>query len=76
MSYSLKKHTVLSGAGLVVADMIGVGVLVSTGYMAQDMSAEPILVAWILGTVVAVCGVIAHSGVVAAIARAHRIVVE
>jgi APA family basic amino acid/polyamine antiporter len=63
----LNKHTILSGSGLVVADMIGVGVLVSTGYMAQDMSAGPILIAWLLGTVVAVCGVMAYSGVVAAI---------
>ena len=67
MNNPLKKHTILSGAGLVVADMIGVGVLVSTGYMAQDMSAEPILIAWLLGTVVAICGVMAYSGVVAAV---------
>ena len=67
MNNPLKKHTILSGTGLVIADMIGVGVLVSTGYMAQHMSAGPILIAWILGTVVAVCGVMAYSGVVAAI---------
>ena len=67
MNNTLKKHTILSGAGLVVADMIGVGVLVSNGYMAQDMSAEPILIAWCLGTVVAICGVMAYSGVVAAV---------
>ena len=67
MNNPLKKHTILSGTGLVIADMIGVGVLVSTGYMAQDMSAEPILIAWLLGTVVAICGVMAYSGVVAAI---------
>ncbi len=67
MNNPLKKHTILSGTGLVIADMIGVGVLVSTGYMAQDMSAQPILIAWMLGTVVAICGVLAYSGVVAAI---------
>jgi len=67
MNNPLKKHTILSGAGLVIADMIGVGVLVSTGYMAQDMSAKPILIAWLLGTVIAICGVMAYSGVVAAI---------
>ena len=63
----LKQHTTWSGTGLVIADMIGVGVLVSTGYMAQDMSAGPILIAWVLGTVIAICGVIAYSGVIAAI---------
>ncbi len=67
MNDALKKYTILSGTGLVIADMIGVGVLVSTGYMAQDMSAKPILVAWLLGTVVAICGVLAYSGVVAAV---------
>ena len=67
MSNGLKQYTIWSGAGLVVANMIGVGVLVSTGYMAQDMSAKPILIAWVLGTVVAICGVMAYSGVVAAI---------
>lgn len=65
----LKQHTALSGAGLVIANMIGVGVLVSTGYMAQEMSAEPILVAWLVGSVVAICGVIAYSGVVSAIRK-------
>jgi len=63
----LKHHNVLSGAGLVIANMIGVGVLVSTGYMAQDMAAVPILIAWILGTAIAVFGVLAYSGVVAAV---------
>jgi len=67
MTHPLKQHTILSGAGLVVANMIGVGVLVSTGYMAQDMAADAILIAWLLGTVVAVCGVMAYSGVVAAV---------
>ena len=67
MKKALKQHTIWSGAGLVIADMIGVGVLVSTGYMAQDMAAGPILIAWVLGTVVAICGVIAYSGVIAAI---------
>ena len=67
MNNALKKYTILSGTGLVVADMIGVGVLVSTGYMAQDMAAQPILLAWLLGTAVAICGVLAYSGVAAAI---------
>ena len=63
----MKRHTILSGAGLVIANMIGVGVLVSTGYMAQDMSAMPILVAWILGTIIAGLGVLAYSAVVAVV---------
>ena len=67
MNNVIKQHTILSGTGLVIADMIGVGVLVSTGYMAQDMAAIPIMVAWLVGTAVAFCGVIAYSGVVAAI---------
>ena len=63
----MKKHTILSGAGLVIANMIGVGVLVSTGYMAQDMSAMPILAAWVLGAIIAGLGVLAYSAVVAVV---------
>lgn len=59
-----KQHSMWSGAGLVVANMIGVGVLLSTGYMGQDMAAIPILVAWIVGLAIAACGVLAYSGIV------------
>ena len=45
----MARHTIWSGAGLVVANMIGVGVMISTGFMAQDMGPIPILLAWAVG---------------------------
>ena len=52
-----------TGAGLVVANMIGAGILLSTGFMAQDMGPGPILVAWVVGLAIALCGVAAYGGV-------------
>jgi APA family basic amino acid/polyamine antiporter len=49
--------------------MIGVGVLVSTGFMAQDMAAVPILLAWIVGTAIALCGALAYGGIVSVISE-------
>jgi APA family basic amino acid/polyamine antiporter len=58
----MAQHTIWSGAGLVVANMIGVGVMISTGFMAQDMGPIPILLAWAVGAGIALCGVLAYSG--------------
>lgn len=62
-----KRHTVWSGAGLVIANMIGVGVLLSTGFMAQDMSAGPIMLAWVIGAAIAGLGVVSYAGLVSVI---------
>lgn len=62
-----RKHTVWSGGGLVVANMVGVGVFLSTGFMAQDMAAGPILIAWVAGSAIALCGVLAYGGIVSVI---------
>jgi APA family basic amino acid/polyamine antiporter len=62
-----RKHTVWSGGGLVVANMVGVGVFLSTGFMAQDMAAAPILIAWAVGSAIALCGVLAYGGIVTVI---------
>ncbi len=45
-----------SGIGLVVANMIGAGVFLSAGFMAQDLSAGWILVAWLVGALLAMAG--------------------
>lgn len=45
-----------SGAGLVAADMIGAGVLLSTGFMASSMTPAQILVAWAIGGALAIVG--------------------
>ena len=52
-----------SGIGLVVANMIGAGVLLSAGFMAQTMGPYPILLAWVLGTAVALCGVWSYAAI-------------
>lgn len=50
-----------SGIGLVAANMIGAGVFLSTGFMAQDMGPGPILLAWIVGAVLALAGARAYA---------------
>lgn len=52
-----------SGIGMVIANMIGAGVFLSTGFMAQTMRPGEILLAWIIGAVLALCGVRAYSAV-------------
>ncbi len=57
------------GVGLVVANMIGAGVFLSTGFMAQDLGPGTILAAWAVGAVIALAGATAYSAVSAAIPR-------
>ena len=45
-----------SGIGLVVASMVGAGVFLSAGFMAQELSAGLILVAWVVGALLAMAG--------------------
>lgn len=45
-----------SGVGLVVANMIGAGVFLSAGFMAQELTAGWILLAWLVGAVLAMAG--------------------
>jgi len=44
--------------------MIGAGVFLSTGFMAQDMNFQQILLAWIVGMLIAMTGAKAYSGIV------------
>ena len=55
---------VFSGMGMVIANMIGAGVFLSTGFMAQDMNFLQILLAWIVGMLIAMIGAKAYSGIV------------
>lgn len=52
-----------TGIGLIVANMIGAGVLLSTGFMAQDMGAGAILLAWVFGIALALCGTQAYGAI-------------
>jgi APA family basic amino acid/polyamine antiporter len=58
-----------SGIGLVVANMVGAGVFLSAGFMAQDMGPGPILLAWLTGAVIALCGAKAYSQVASWVPR-------
>lgn len=50
-----------TGIGIVVANMIGAGVFLSAGYMAQDLGPGTILWAWVVGSLIALTGTHAYS---------------
>ena len=50
-----------TGVGLVFANMVGAGVLLSAGFMAQDLTASQILWSWVVGTVIAMAGARAYA---------------
>jgi basic amino acid/polyamine antiporter, APA family len=52
-----------SGIGMVIANMIGAGVFLSTGFMAQDLTPKQILLAWVIGAFLAMSGAKAYSGI-------------
>ena len=61
----MKKHRlgVLSGTGMGIANMIGAGVFLSAGFMAQDMNPKQILAAWVIGTLLALAGARVYSDI-------------
>jgi APA family basic amino acid/polyamine antiporter len=63
------KLRLASGVGLVAANMIGAGVFLSAGFMAQDMGPGPILLAWVVGAVLALCGAVAYGAVARLVPR-------
>lgn len=50
-----------SGLGLVFANMVGAGVFLSAGFMAQDLTAAEILWSWVVGCIVAMAGARAYA---------------
>jgi basic amino acid/polyamine antiporter, APA family len=52
-----------SGIGLVIANMVGAGVFLSTGWMADKLGPGQILLAWVIGAALALCGAIAYGEV-------------
>ena len=59
-----------SGIGLVVASMVGVGVLTTTGWMAHDLGPTAILVAWLVGGGMAMTGALSYAAIAELIPRA------
>lgn len=66
---TLPKLHLASGVGLVAANMIGAGVFLSAGFMAQDMGPGHILLAWVVGAVLALCGALAYGAVARLVPR-------
>lgn len=64
-----KRLGLWSGVGLVMANMVGVGVLTTTGYMAKDLGPGAILAAWLVGGVAAMSGALAYAALAALIPR-------
>ena len=58
-----------SGIGLVASSMIGVGVLVSAGWASSVLGPGEILLAWLVGGVVAMAGARAYAGLAEIIPR-------
>ena len=52
-----------SGMGMVIASMIGAGVFLSTGYMAQSLTPKQILLAWVVGAFLALAGARAYASI-------------
>jgi APA family basic amino acid/polyamine antiporter len=67
----MKDHRLglFSGMGMVIANMIGAGVFLSTGFMAQDLSPKHILLAWGIGALLALAGARAYAGIAQIVPR-------
>ena len=58
-----------SGIGLVLGNVVGVGVLTSTGYMAVHLGPRAILLAWVVGGAMAMAGACCYGELARAIPR-------
>ena len=67
----MKEHTLgmWSGMGMVIANMVGAGVFVSSGSMVDSLNPRQILAAWVVGTLIALAGAKAYSGIVRLVPR-------
>jgi APA family basic amino acid/polyamine antiporter len=61
----MKDHRMglFTGMGMVIANMIGAGVFLSTGFMAQELTPKQILLAWVIGAVLALSGARAYAAI-------------
>lgn len=55
------KLGIRTGIGFVIANMIGGGVFLSTGFMMQNLSPGLIFLSWIIGALIAICGATAYA---------------
>jgi APA family basic amino acid/polyamine antiporter len=66
---SARKLGLWSGVGIVIANMIGAGVLTTPGFMAMSLAPSYILLAWLVGGIAALSGARAYAAVAQAIPR-------
>jgi APA family basic amino acid/polyamine antiporter len=64
-----RRMTLSTGVGLVAANMIGAGVFISAGFMAQDLGPKAILLAWVVGAIIALAGARAYAEVATLVPR-------
>jgi APA family basic amino acid/polyamine antiporter len=64
-----RKLTFWSGVGLVVANMVGSGVFLSAGFMAQDLGPLTVMAAWVVGSLLAMAGARAYAEIALAVPR-------
>jgi APA family basic amino acid/polyamine antiporter len=55
--------------GMVIANMIGAGVFISTGFMAQDLTSKQIILAWAIGAFLALSGARAYAAIAQIVPR-------
>ena len=66
----MRKFTPRIAVSVVIANMIGTGVFTSLGFQLQDITAAPvILVLWLVGGVLALCGALCYAELGAALPR-------
>src|SRR5271157_143494 len=66
----LRKVSAVTALALAVADMIGTGVFTSLGFQVRDIpSGFSLLMLWVVGGVVAMCGALSYSELAAAFPR-------
>jgi APA family basic amino acid/polyamine antiporter len=68
--FDLPKISAVTATTLAVADMIGTGVFTSLGFQVRDiLSAFSVLLLWVVGGVVALCGALSYAELAAAFPR-------
>jgi APA family basic amino acid/polyamine antiporter len=67
---TLARITTFTASAIAVADMVGIGVFTSLGFQVADIkSAFSVMVLWVVGGVVALCGALAYAELAAALPR-------
>jgi APA family basic amino acid/polyamine antiporter len=62
--------TTFTASAIAVADMVGIGVFTSLGFQVQDIqSAFSVMMLWVVGGVVALCGALSYGELAAALPR-------